>query len=115
MSGQFSIPMSHENVRKPKVWTYSITAKGKNEEIQKSLYFLYFLVAEIIASGKYLIYSKKVTKETAETKRTRKTRNKNYAVIVYFFAKNENSILLKWLWEFLKKIITLYLYSENWN
>ena len=53
------------------------------------------MVAEIIASGKYLIYSKKVTKETAETKRTRKTRNKNYAVIVYFFAKNENSILLK--------------------
>ena len=78
---------------------HPITAKSKNEETHfcfanKSLHFLSFLVAEIIASGKHLIYSDKVTKETGEIKKTtRKARNKYYAVIIYFIAKNENPIL----------------------
>ena len=118
MSGQFSNSISHENVRKPKVWTLNIfdnCERSKWRNTQKSLYFLYFLVAEIIASGKHLIYSKKVTKETGETKRTRKARKKHYAVIAYFIAKNEKSILQNSLREFLKKVLTFYLYSEHWT
>ena len=90
MSGQFYIPISNENVRKPKVWTLNIfdnCERSKWRNTQKSFYFLY--LAEIIASAKHLIYSKKVTKESGETKRARKARNKHDAVIVYFIAKND--------------------------